>query len=277
MSTLANLDPGEHRLECPQCSRGPKDKTFGATVEPTGAAVGHCFRCEYVETYRPDRKAVNRPGKPVSRPVAPLKRETLSEYGRELFGACSGLAGTAGHNYLQARGCVIPPADGDLRFHPLLKHPGGHVGPALVGLVTHAQSGEPMTLHRTWVQADGTKADCNPPRLLLGGHAKKHGVIRLWPDEASTYGLGVAEGIESALSLAHAFIPVWSVIDAGNLAGLPVLAGVESIFIAADHDEAGLRAAHECAARWHLAGREVRLIVAPDDGCDLNDLARGAA
>lgn len=277
MSALANLDPGEHRLLCSQCSRGPKDRTFGATVEPTGAAVGHCFRCGYVETYRPERAAAYRPGKAVSRPVAPPKRQSLSQYGLELFGACMGLRGTIGASYLQARGCVIPPADGDLRFHPALRHPGGVSGPALVGLVTHAQTGEPMTLHRTWVQADGSKADCDPPRLLLGGHAKKHGVLRLWPDEAVTYGLGVAEGVETALSLAHAFTPVWACIDAGNLAGLPALAGVESIFIAADNDEAGLRAAHECAARWHLAGREVRLIVAPDDGSDLNDLARGAA
>jgi hypothetical protein len=277
VTTLANLEPGEHRLECPQCGRGPRDKTFGVTVEHGGTAVGHCFRCEYVETYRPDRPAAYRPGKAVSRPVAPPKRETLSQYGLELFRACSGLRGTIGESYLRARGCVLPPADGDLRFHPALPHPSGYVGPALVALVTHAQTGEPMTLHRTWLQADGTKADCDPPRLLLGGHAKKHGVIRLWPDEAVTYGLGVAEGIESALSLAHAFIPVWSVIDAGNLAGLPVLPAIKTLVIGADHDDAGLSAARECAARWHLAGREVRLIVAPDDGSDLNDLARGAA
>lgn len=276
MSALANLPPGEHRLQCPECGRGPRDRTFGVTVRHDGAAVGHCFRCEYVETYRPDRPAAYRPGKPVFKPVGPSKRESLSQYGLELFRACTGLRGTIGESYLQARGCVIPPADGDLRFHPALPHPSGYVGPALVGLVTHAQTGEPMTLHRTWVQADGTKADCDPPRMLLGGHAKKHGVIRLWPDEAVTYGLAVTEGTETALSLALAYQPVWACIDAGNLAGMPVLSGIETLVIGADHDDAGITAAEACATRWTDAGREVFMVTPDGEKSDLNDLARAS-
>ena len=96
MSVLASLEPGEHRLTCPDCGRSPKDRTFGVTVEDTGAAVGHCFRCEYVETHRPESGIQFHPGKAVSQPVAPLKRDTLSEYGLELFGACTGLPGTIG-------------------------------------------------------------------------------------------------------------------------------------------------------------------------------------
>lgn len=186
--------------------------------------------------------------------------------------------GTIGEQYLQARGCVIPPADGDLRFHPSLPHPpSGYVGPALVGLVTHAQTREPMSLHRTWVQADGSKADCDPPRMLLGGHAKKMGVIRLWPDECVTYGLAVAEGIETALSLAHAYTPAWACIDAGNLAALPVLAGIETLVIGADNDDAGITAAEACATRWTDAGCEVFVVTPEGEKSDLNDLARATA
>ena len=108
------------------------------------------------------------------------------------------------------------------------------------------------------MRADGTKADVDPPRLLLGGHRKQGGVIRLWPDEAVTTGLAIAEGIETALSLAHDYKPVWSVIDAGNLAAFPVLPGIETLIIGADHDEAGLKAAAACADRWAAAGVEVR-------------------
>lgn len=184
---------------------------------------------------------------------------------------------SAGQSYLQNRQCVIPPADGALRFDPNGRHPGGAVGPCLVALVTDVVSGEPITLHRTWVNADGTKAAVEPPRLLLGGHRKAGGAIRLWPDEAVTHGLAVGEGIETALSIANIFRPAWALIDAGNLAKFPVLAGVGSLLIAEDHDEAGARAARSCAIAWAGDDREVRIAKAPVSGDDANDYLRRAA
>lgn len=183
---------------------------------------------------------------------------------------------TTARQYLEARGCAIPPLDGDLRCTESLRHPSGYVGPALVALVTDAITREPLTLHRTWIRADGTKADVNPPRLLLGKHRKQGGVIRLWPDDAVTTGLAIAEGIETALAVATAYTPVWSCIDAGNMAAFPVLDGIECLLIVADHDDAGMRAGNECASRWARAGREVRLAI-PPKGMDAADLARSAA
>ena len=272
MSALQLLEAGSHRLTCTQCGRGPKDRTLGATVETDGAGVAHCFRCDYTEAHRPDRAPAYRPGKTINRPVAPRKRETLSEYGMELFDACTGLRGTVGEQYLLARGCVIPPADGDMRFHPALKHPASaYTGPALVALVTDAVTRAPLTLHRTWIRADGRKAECDPPRMLLGGHSKRHGVIRLWPDEAVTAGLAIGEGIETSLTLAHIFTPVWSCIDAGNMGALPALEGIEALVIGADHDDAGIKAATACADRWAAAGVDVR-VIAPDAArTDWND------
>lgn len=177
----------------------------------------------------------------------------------------------AGRAYLEERECVIPPEDGDLRFARSLRHPSGYTGPALVALVTDALTREPLTLHRTWIRPDGRKANVDPPRLLLGKHRKQGGVIRLWPDEAVTAGLGVAEGIETALTLAHAFAPVWSAIDAGNMAAFPVIEGIEALLVVADHDTAGIAAAEECADRWISAGREVQAVMAPGEGQDLND------
>jgi hypothetical protein len=207
--------------------------------------------------------------------VATQKHETLSDYGRDLWGACKPLSGVA-VAYLKARRCCIPPADGDLRYHSDLKHPTGYTGPALVARITDAVTHLPLSLHRTWIQADGSKADIAPPRLLLGGHRKQGGVIRLWPDEAVTAGLGIAEGIETALSLAWAYAPVWACIDAGNLAAFPVLAGIGSLTIGADNDAAGIVAARECAARWVDADCEV--FITRQTANDLNDaLAEVAA
>ncbi len=266
------LAVGSHRLTCPACGRSPRDRTFGVTIRHGGGGVGHCHRCGYVSCFQPDRSWAYLRGKAINHPVLPLKRQSLSHEGIQLFSRCTGLQGTVGEQYLLARGCVVPPADGDLRFHACLKHPASdHSGPALVALVTHAETRAPLTLHRTWIRADGRKADIDPARMLLGGHAKKHGVIRLWPDDAVAVGLAIAEGVETALTLAHDYKPVWSLIDAGNLADMPVLRGIETLVIGADHDDAGIKAATAAADRWARAGTDVRVIAPQTARGDWND------
>ena len=107
-------------------------------------------------------------------------------------------------------------------------------------------------------------------------------MVRLFPDEELATGLCVAEGLETALSAAKGFRPVWATIDAGNLAAFPVLPGVECLTIVADNDpanprtgrRAGIEAAWACAASWTKAGAQVRVWVAPDEGQDLNDFVR---
>src|SRR5690606_26147955 len=143
-----------------------------------------------------------------------------------------------------------------------------------VALVTDVHTRRAKSLHRTWINTDGTKA-ANPPRLPLAGHELRNGVIRLWPDETVTHGLGIAEGIETALSLAWAFAPVWALIDAGHLAKFAPLPGVESLTIACDNDPAGIAAARKCSGMWAEAGAEV--YVTRQEPNDLNDVAREAA
>lgn len=278
------LPPGSHRLRCPACGRDRRaDKTLGVTVDTAGDGVAHCFRCAFVETHRADRQPQRR--QPVGRvrpleqaqpPVrVPHQHDNLSPQGRALWLASHPiLAGTPAAHYLTMRRCVLPPVSGHLRWLPAHRHPTGHVGPCLVALLTDAQTRQPRSLHFTWV-AGGRKADVNPPRLLLKGHRKAGAVCRLWPDDFVTHGLGVAEGIETALSLAHAHAPVWAAIDAGNLAALPVLAGVEVLVIAQDRDPAGEKAAAECAGRWSAAGCEV--LVTRQQANDLNDLVQEVA
>jgi hypothetical protein len=262
---------GPSRQPCPKCGRGPKDRTCGVTLDERGG-VAHCHRCEYVETLRND-VGQGRPGTAAARITGRPKHQALSEFGHALWRACRPLAGDA-LAYLQARCCAIPPADGHLRYHPALQHPpSGIAGPALVALVTDAITGAPLTLHRTWVRADGTKA-FDPPRMLLGNHRKAGGVVRLWPDDAVTVSLGVAEGVETALSLAHGFAPVWAALDATNLCALPVLAGVQSLLIGADHDAVGIAAANACAERWSDAGADALVVLPRVPGTDFNDQAR---
>ena len=265
--------PGEYRIECPSCGRGARDQTAGLTVDP-GSAVMHCFRCSHVETFKPERGAVVRvPTIKPQRPPAQAKHETLSDWGRSLWSQCRVIDGVA-LEYLNHRRCCIPPPDGDLRWHPSIKHPSGYTGPALIGLVSDAQTREPLSLHRTWITPTG-KAPVDPPRAPLANHSLKNGVIRLWPDDYVTGGLAICEGIETALSLAHGFTPVWSVIDAGHLAKFSVIRSVEILTIGADIDEAGLKAAKGCAAHWVSAGKTVR--ITRQQCNDLNNLMEAAA
>jgi len=180
------------------------------------------------------------------------------------------LRGSIGQVYLEHRGCMLPPKDSHLRFlAPTDKYP-----PSLCAAVSDARTAKPISLHFTRLAADGHgKAGTERDKLLLAGHRKKGGVIRLWPDEAVTYGLALAEGIESALAAAHLFAPVWAAIDASNMAAFPALNGIDSLTIFADHDDVGIVAARECARRWKESGREARIRRPIGDGLDLADLA----
>lgn len=279
---------GRQRLPCPACDKGPTDDALAVTVTPRGWAFWRCWRCGW-EGGAPlgDAPAERRP-RPRLRPVEPRPVPApggLSAWARELLRGCRPIAaGSLPAAYLAGRGCPLP--GGDVLWHPALRHPCGHTGPALVAVVTDALTGRPVNLHRTWLAPDGGgKADVPGPRRLLKGHRKRGGVVRLFPDEELATGLCVAEGLETALSAARGFRPAWACLDAGNLAALPILPGVEALTIVADHDRpnprtgrrAGMEAAEACARRWVEAGVEVRTWTALDEGADLNDFVRGRA
>jgi hypothetical protein len=100
----------------------------------------------------------------------------------------------------------------------------------------------------------------------------------LVPDAEVTTGLGVAEGVETALSVMQGagWRPVWAATSAGVIRIFPILPGIECLTIFADMDDrgAGLEAARACAARWGGAGREAH-IWAPPVGADFNDAFKG--
>ena len=118
-----------------------------------------------------------------------------------------GLRDTPATTYLEIRGGAFPWPN-HLRYYPkLAHHRGGHVGPALLAMVTNATTGEKMTLQATWLAPDGSgKAQITPPRKCLFGHQKRGGTVRLTDDDEATMGLGIAEGIEDALSIREAIV-----------------------------------------------------------------------
>jgi hypothetical protein len=105
------------------------------------------------------------------------------------------------------------------------------------------------------------------------------GIIRLTPDEDVSYGLCLAEGLETALSaMAKGLRPVWSTGSTALMRAFPVLRGIDCLTVIADHDAsgAGEKAARKVEARWRRAGREARIFIPGSPG-DLNDLLKRAA
>jgi putative DNA primase/helicase len=302
---LKSHKDGQHRARCPCCDRGkqrPDDIPLTVRLDGTGATF-YCFRCGWKGGLWPcldcggfspsrvcdpcqrgrdgraaDARPQRQPAPPpkIKRPPPEPRPPGDLQAALRLYGSCRPIeADTPAARYLIARGCALP--ENDVRWHPHLRHPCGHVGPALVALVTDAVTCAPLTVHRTWIRADGSKAAVKPCRLLWPGLPKRGGVIRLVEDAEVTLGLAIAEGLETALTTMRAFRHCWSCIDAGNLGAFPVLAGIDALTIVEDHDPAGQAAARTCADRWLAAGGEVWIWRAPAEGQDFNDIARRKA
>ena len=144
----------------------------------------------------------------------------------------------------------------------------------MLALMTSPEANEPVGAHVTYLCPDGTgKAEGQRGKIMLGSV----GVVRLVPDEDVGTGLGLAEGIETALAIMQrtGWRPIWAATSAGAIARFPVLPGIEALTVFADADAAGLAAARACAARWAAAGRDARLLRPPAG--DWDDATRGRA
>lgn len=201
----------------------------------------------------------------------------------EIWKASEPLRGSIAERYLLDRlfGFPIPDAvyEGDaLRWNPNVRRFHSEPVPGAVGAMI-ARMSDPLTnggtgVHRTFLDAQACK--------LGRGMLADKGVCRLWPDDAVTTGLHVGEGIETSLSAVALFdaVPCWAALDAGNLAALPVLDGVECLTIFSDNDlekngrRAGPAAAAACGERWVAADREVIMRTPRADESDFNDMHR---
>jgi phage/plasmid primase-like uncharacterized protein len=183
----------------------------------------------------------------------------------------------------------IPDINDVLRFHPRCIFGHGRFRPCLLALIRDIKTDEPIGFVRTSIDASGRKApvtDDGKPvaRKILGG--KAGGAIKLWSDAAVTTGLVIGEGLETTASAATqiqhrgtVLRPAWALVDAGNLAAFPVLAGVEHLTILVDNDAngKGQEAANECTRIWIRAGRDVEQLIPRGIGADFNDIALGDA
>lgn len=156
---------------------------------------------------------------------------------------------------------------GRLRYHD--ETPSWH--PAMVVMVSDPE-GTPATLHRTYLTPDGRKASVEAPRRLMPGSIPEGAAIRLF--EAGPV-LGIAEGIETALSAASLFgVPTWAAVSSSMLAKWMPPDGAREIVVFGDGDPkfGGQAAAYALAHRLSLKGLQVRVEIPARAGADWNDI-----
>jgi phage/plasmid primase-like uncharacterized protein len=138
----------------------------------------------------------------------------------------------------------------------------------MLALVTDAVTGEPIGVHRTAIKDDGSgKRFGKDSKMMLG--VARRGVIRLQPGSVR---LGIAEGIETALSASQVFgTAVWATLSRGGVGTFPVLKGIKRLTVFADHDDPGLKAACKCCRRYQAAGIDAEVRYPPCATTDWND------
>ena len=196
---------------------------------------------------------------------------------QRIWGSSTPAIGTLAEAYLRTRSIniALPPT---IRFRPGLKHPSGHVCPAMVALVTHGTNNRPIAIHRTFLTRDGTgKAPVDPPRMALGSVGG--GAVRLGTVQPGQW-LAIGEGIETTLSVMQACaLPGWAALSAAGMRNLILPPDAAMVLICADNDAngTGQRAARDTAERFLQEGRRVRIAIPPVPGSDFNDVLNPTA
>jgi putative DNA primase/helicase len=181
--------------------------------------------------------------------------------------------------YLKRRGFgAVWPLPAALRLHRGLAywHGGEKLGtfPAMVAPLV-APDGRTVALHRTYLTANGRKADVPSPKKLTGAAGPLAGAcIPLHKPVAGV--LGIAEGIETALAgWCASGVPTVAAYCAGNLAAWRWPGGVQRLVIFADADKAGREAADTLRARALAAGLRAEVLTPTADGADWCDVWAG--
>jgi len=253
----------KYHLACPLC--GPECRKPYNRRRRTLAILPHddgsdgytyiCARCTAKGSAFPSKNGSSRP--PVKFVKAP--EPDKAELAAHLWGRAVPLRGTSAELYLRRRGCLIDTPN--IRF---LKGEGRHHH-AMVARFS-SRDGSTRGIHLTRITADGSKADVEPVKIMLGPSAG-------WPIiVAGGEGhLFIAEGIEDAATMALAAGgTAWAAGAAGRIAQcLRRAKGFTEIVVAVDADPAGQRALE--AAR---AVRPDLIAVRFVDGLDANATLR---
>ena len=179
------------------------------------------------------------------------------EYALSIWDAAMPAKGTAVEDYLQARGIRPPPPIwNELRYSPRLKHgPSGKHFRAMIARISDDRGF--CGVQRTYLDAKAPiKADVMPNKMSKGPMGG--GAVRFrMPDEV----LGLAEGIETALSAARLYsMTVWAVLSCVRLKQIEIPKTVRFLNIFGDPDKAGKAESFAAADEYEQRGIHTEVI-----------------
>ncbi len=202
-------------------------------------------------------------------PAAPsgIPRVDHSHEIARIIAGCVPIVGTVAQRYLGERG-LEDPGCADLLFNDDLSDFDTKRGWCGMVAIVRNGAGEPTGgIHRTYLLDDGS-AKAPPGKKMLGHVAG--GSVRLSPIGDDGH-LGIAEGIETALSAAAIFnVPTWAALSADGVRRWEWPASIKRVTIFADAGNAGQQAAADLAERLKSSGIATT-IVSPLHGDDFND------
>lgn len=240
-----------------------------------GKLLWHCHACQdgmaVAAALKLDSPYIRGDRRTLQKPRHVLGRAKV-EFARKLWSDGTPIHGTVVESYLHQRG-LNGPYPFTLRYIADCKHaPTASRWPAMVAAVTRWPDKQPCAIHRTYLQSDGGGKINHPQARMMLGNATG-GAVRLAPH---TERLGIAEGIETALSVQQATgLPMWACLSTSGLQNVTLPDEVREVVICADHDPPGLRAAQTTAERLLSSGRSVKIAIPPQAGHDFNDLLKG--
>jgi putative DNA primase/helicase len=282
---------GRSRVACPGPGHSPLDRSLSVSfLDGVGGFLVHSFAGDGWQACRDHVKAhlgLQDEHRPPAR--ARVIRNEIAAYpgtrknqspidvtsrALDLWHEALPLEGSPAELYLANRGVSY---EGDaLRWHPGCPFGKDRVG-CMLGLVRNIRTDEPQGIHRTAIDGQGCKLSHlgSNGRLSLG--PTRGGAVKLTEDSEVTTVIAIGEGIETTLSIRKLpgleLMSLWTVLNANGIQGFPELRGVETVWIAADHDASGTgqRAAQALARRLEAAGIEAVIIEPTIVGADIND------
>ena len=186
------------------------------------------------------------------------------------------LSGTPAELYLRRRRIAILPRA--LRFHP--RTPLGQADavdfrPAMIAALHDGGShpdGRFVAIQRTFFDRDDARRarDLSDPRMMLG--RPDRAAVMLAP---ATFVLGLAEGIETALSAMILFgIPVWATLGSDRLHQVAIPDYVRRVVLFPDNDIAGEIGAASAIEAYAMPERIIETEYPPMGFKDWNDVLR---
>lgn len=262
---------------CPVCQpERRKDQNALTLRDGSGRLLAHCKKshCDFRDILAAAGVSPGQYSAPDLSIVAKREaeeradREKRARQAERLWREALPIADTVADTYLRGRAiaCALPDT---LRFHPACWH--GATAKRYPAILALVEGGDGFAVHRTYLRPDGSgKAEIEPPKAMLGAVAG--GAVRLIERSC---GLVVAEGIETALSLACGLLPapaaIWATLSTSGMRGLRLPHPPGDLTIAGDGDNPGRAAATALAERADALGWQVSLLTAPD-GRDWNDI-----